>query len=139
MKLDASQAGQSAANSAASDIFALTNSEVRAARLMPICIFSLLNALDDIAEALHVATMSALVTREMKNKGDAEVALEITKIVISDIEKHLPANREIVGSIAGRCPNNPLVDVKVQATLDFLTEIDANIGPIAKRIGVSRN
>ena len=129
---DITQASQAAQNSAMSNN-ALTTSQMHVVTMMSICMLSLSHALDDIAETLDVASKVVLIAREMKNKDDVTIALKVTQLAIAEIEKHLPADRKIVGSIAGRCPDSALVNTKVQAALDFLTEVvkwTPSLGPL---------
>lgn len=134
---DISQTGQSITDAALSNATSMSGSQILEANLASACFLRLSRAADGLEGFLHVAAVTLLVASDMKDQRDDASALKVARASLSGTNLHLAAARQITNSVAGACRNSAAVNVKAQAILDLIDEIDRQIAPIAQRVGAS--
>jgi hypothetical protein len=119
-----------------------TSSGAKSAFAASECLGKLNNLIDVLENDLRVASATLFIASRMKDKDDEAIALKVAKASLAVGMKRWPPIRGLVHDQIyeeEKCRSNTVVRRKTKAFLDFVDEVDNEITPIARGLGVEAN
>lgn len=98
------------------------------------CFSDLSRVVAHIEAFLSDVAIASMIDSNMKDQRDDASALAVLNATLAKYSSVLQNMRSMTNNVAGACGTNAAVNVKAQATLDFISEIDRQISPLAHTI-----
>lgn len=129
------QTAQMMTQSAAADSASMTRGDVADLFQKTECFDELDRAVSGVGEFGHALTLTLLISAEVKDRRDEELALEVVRSAFAKLDPELALWRHEANGASASCHDDAAVNVKAQAVLDLVGAAEDVFKPLARKVG----